>query len=167
MKEVTIHDANILIDLTNLKLTAKFFNLDFDFHTTDLAFDEISKGLEEKERVFLQKRLNIKTFSSKELQIIVERNKKHRILSIQDCSILQLSISLQGILCTGDKNLKKVAEKEGIETHGTLWIIEKLVCCKSLSCNQAIEKLNNLKEINPRIPTEETESLIRDFAKKN
>ncbi len=164
MRKITIHDANILIDLTNLNLTVKFFQLNFEFHTTDLAFDEISEGLKKKELSILLNNLNIKTFEEAEFKKIIEENKKYKILSIQDHSILELSLSLQGILCTGDKKLKKIAENKGIETHGTLWIIEQLVSSKHLSCKEAIEKLNQLKENNPRIPKTATRKLIKKYS---
>lgn len=152
MKRVTIHDANILIDLTNLELIEEFFKLNFEFHTTDLAFDEISKGLQKNETKIFESNLQIKTFTEVELEKIVEIEKKYKTLSIQDVSVLELSIALDGILCTGDRNLKKIAIRRGLEIHGTLWIIKQMFSLEILCSKKTIQKLEKLENINPRIP---------------
>ncbi len=160
MKKVTIHDANILIDISNLSLTEVFFKLDFEFHTTDLAFNEVVKGLKIKDRNIFKNKLKIKSFESRELLEIVKIGKKHKSLSIQDLSVLKLAISLNGILCTTDKNLKEIASGKNLEIHGTLWIVEQMIISKKLNSKIAIKKLKKLKDTNPRAPKKEIKNLI-------
>jgi hypothetical protein len=38
---IVVNDANILIDLVELELLPHFFNLEFEFQTTDLVLDEL------------------------------------------------------------------------------------------------------------------------------
>ncbi len=159
MRKVTIHDTNILIDLKDLSLFEQFFSLNFEFHTTDLAFNEI-KGLKKQEISILKSNLKIKSFEADEFQKIVEKEKEYTGLSIEDLSILDLSISLNGILCTGDKRLKNEAKRKNLETHGILWIIKQMVVEKKITSNMAIQKLEKLEKTNPRISKKEIEILI-------
>ena len=40
---IVVNDANILIDLVELELLPHFFDLEFEFQTTDLIIDEWKK----------------------------------------------------------------------------------------------------------------------------
>jgi hypothetical protein len=47
---IIVNDANILIDLVELKILPYFFKLEFDFRTTELILDEL---LEEQQKALL------------------------------------------------------------------------------------------------------------------
>lgn len=42
--KIIVNDANILIDLVDLKILPYFFQLDFEFHTSALILDELFEG---------------------------------------------------------------------------------------------------------------------------
>jgi predicted nucleic acid-binding protein len=73
-----------------------------------------------------------------------------------DHSALALALQERCPLLTGDKDLRVAAKKEGVEVHGTLWIIEELLNQKILKQSQAkgsrlpwgdVEKLLNRWEM--------------------
>ena len=53
---IVVNDANILIDLVKLELLQSFFNLSFEFYTTDLVLGDLCT----KRRFFL---LDLDTFA--------------------------------------------------------------------------------------------------------
>ena len=48
---IIVNDANILIDLVELKILHLFFQLEFEFHTTNLILEELF--VEQKKLYFL------------------------------------------------------------------------------------------------------------------
>lgn len=48
-------------------------------------------------------------------------------LSHQDCFALTLAEMRGGILMTGDRRLRRIAENKSIEVHGLIWLIDLMV----------------------------------------
>jgi hypothetical protein len=61
---------------------------------------------------------------------------------------------------TGDRKLKTVSMKDGVEVRGILYIFDKLVEETILTPAIASGKLKQLQIINPRLPTDEIEERI-------
>jgi len=162
MKTITIHDTNILIDLIELNLLTGFFKLGFEFHTTDFVLNEIVKSVQKKKIKSFESKFIIKAFNVTELLKLAELQNNHKTLSIEDISVMELSSELKGILCTGDKRLKNVAESRGIEVHGILWVIESMVEQNVISRMKATQALEKLKNMNSRVPN----SLINNYIER-
>lgn len=162
MKVVTIHDTNILIDIIELELLVEFFSLNFQFHTTDFVLNEISETFQKKAIKKFETEFLIKSFEPTELIKLADIQNTYKALSIQDISVMQLADDVKGILCTGDKALKTIAEIRGVEVHGVLWIIEQLVEQEILLKDVAVIKLERLKTVNLRLPN----TLIAKYIKK-
>ena len=64
---------------------------------------------------------------------------------------------------TGDKKLRKEAEDQGIEVHGTLWVIVTLVENGLIDRKKGIELLKLLKKVNSSLPFDEIGKLIRKY----
>jgi len=64
-----------------------------------------------------------------------------KALSIADLSVWTLTANEGGILLTSDGTLRKMAQKHQIETHGLLWVFDKMVEHKLLPVDAAEEKL--------------------------
>lgn len=73
-------------------------------------------------------------------------------LSTADLFALVLAQEGQALLLTGDKNLKSVAEHEGVRTHGVLWVLDELVRSALLDPATAGAKLTLIVVNNPRLP---------------
>ena len=59
------------------------------------------------------------------------------------------------VLLTGDRKLRTASVLDGVEVHGTIYVLDNLVACGLLSHADAIDKLNLLYNTNPRLPQEE------------
>lgn len=95
---IVITDANILIDLINLDLSAVLFESElFEFKTTDFVFDEIYE--EQKEKllpVIRAKQLEVCEPDEADLKEIFILKQQSNALSIEDCSVWYFASKLEG-----------------------------------------------------------------------
>ncbi len=161
-----VNDANILIDLLKTNLIEQFFGLNYEFHVTDFAVNEIHEtNVIQLDAVIKQKKLVKWSFGFKELLEIQSLETKYKKLSITDCSCLFLANRLSATLLTGDSVLRGIAEDKRISVHGTLWVFDELVKNKRISLDKACKKLNHLMEINPRLPFDECNKRLYKWKK--
>lgn len=153
---VAIHDANILIDIVKLDLADALFELSFEMRTTDAVWVEVSV---EQRRVLQhyvdEGLLGIEFFSSEEVLDIVEYSRNYNGLSFQDCSLLVAARRIHALIITGDKKLRTVIVQEQLEVHGMLWLFDRLVENQILIPSVAVDKLQQLRLLNVRLPEAE------------
>jgi predicted nucleic acid-binding protein len=58
---------------------------------------------------------------------VIERRRKDNHPSVADYSALILASTLKVGLVTGDKHLRIAASRDGVEVHGVIWVVERLV----------------------------------------
>lgn len=89
--KVAINDTNILIDLVHLDLLAVFFQLSFEFYTTDFVIEELTDSTQKEaiDEFINSEKLLVHTFEGEQIIDIV--NLKTKNLSITDCSVLYLT----------------------------------------------------------------------------
>jgi len=87
-------------------------------------------------------------------------------LSFEDCSVWHYSEKLSGTLLTGDGKLRKQVSKDGIEVRGILYILDELIKQKLLGFSLAIEKIEQLYQLNNRLPKKEIEKRIEHWNDK-
>ena len=75
-------------------------------------------------------------------------------LSFEDCSVWYFAKLHNGILLTGDGKLRKQSSHDGVEFRGILFIFDHLLLNGLISFEFAILKLNQLYQINDRLPIE-------------
>ena len=161
-----VNDTNILIDLLKTDMIEQFFGLNYEFHVTDFAANEIHETNVIKLDAFIKEGRLIKwSFEFKELMEIQSLEMKYKKLSITDCSCLFLANRLSATLLTGDAVLRGVAQKKCIPVHGTLWVFDELVKNRLMSHTKACKKLNHLMEVNPRLPMDECNKRIAKWNK--
>jgi len=160
MEIVIVSDTNIFIDLIEIGLIDEFFSLPWEIHTTDMIIHEL-KDPEQKRVIvaYMKKRiLHVKTYDETEINSLAVFHTKMRRttnVSIQDCSVWLYAQNMGYTLLTGDAKLRSAATKTGIEVHGILFVIDKLVENNLLSMEQATKKLKDLTLSNPRLPLSE------------
>ena len=166
--EIIINDTNILLDLIKLDLLDHFFTLDADLRTVDFVVNEISDPNQQKIlSPFIESgKLFVKNFSSEEIEGIFDLQLQCRgNLSITDVSVIFYAKNLQNCrILTGDKQMKNKAQQLGIKVNGILFVFDLLLHSKILSPPEAIEKLQELKRINRRLPHSEIEKLINNWS---
>jgi predicted nucleic acid-binding protein len=164
--KIIVNDANILIDLVDIDLLNEIIKLDIELHSNDFIISEIKNPTQLKKinTLIIEKKLFIAKTEISEYEKILELQTKN--LSFEDCSIWYYSQKVNGILLTGDANLRKTAKKSGIEVRGILFVFDKLVENKIINTILAIEKLKKLCTINTRLPIEEVNSRIAKWSNK-
>ncbi len=158
-----ITDSNVFFDLMNIEALPEFFGLDFEICTTDFVVDEILR-LEQAEQIqncIRSKQLTVFNFSADEIDEVVNLKTKRTLRRIADKSVLWKALQLKCKLLTGDKSLRSEAEENGLEVHGSIWVVMMIIEAKLLSTAKGIELYEKLKIVNDSLPKEEIEKLIR------
>lgn len=157
MSQLLISDANILIDLEDGELITDLFKLPFQFQVPDMLFAD---ELEADHGYLLEHGLQLGELtpaSMAEVEILV---KKYKQPSRYDCFALVLAKQEGCLLLTGDQNLRKAAEQEGIEVKGTLWIIEAMTTHQVISVQAARMAYKRMKQKGRRLPWELAEARL-------
>lgn len=163
---IIINDANILIDLVHLDLMNEFIKLEFDLKTTDFVFEELNDN---------QKKIIEAYINSEHIKLITTENEvdfenittileSSLGLSFEDCSVWYYANKLNGILLSGDGKLRKQAIANGISVKGILFVFDQLLLHEIISFELAIAKLEQLYEINPRLPIQSKNERVKSWS---
>lgn len=88
-------------------------------------------------------------------------------LSVYDCFALAIAKMRGYILLTGDGRLRKRAQREGVEVHGTLWIFDQLKEQNLISVESYQEYMRELlhktlTNAGVRLPKDELEKRLKE-----
>ncbi|MDR9487568.1 hypothetical protein [Salibacter sp.] len=157
--KVVVNDANILIDVVKLQIESYFFELEFDFYTTDLVFEELNANQVTRLKSFIEaNKLYVESLEPVDLIELYDLRKGVSGLSDNDLSAFLLSKNKDGVLITSDLQLRKFAKEKKVSVHGHLWVFDQLVETGILHPELACEKLNELiNEINKKLGLPKTE----------
>jgi len=165
--KLIITDTNIFFDIISIGALPEFFSLDYEIYTTVFVIQEIKQSDQrEAVEVFIRaKELNVIQFNPDEIGEI-ERFETSKIFKgITDKSVLWKSLQLNCPLLTGDRKLRTEAEAQGVEVHGSVWVIKILVENDMISKAKGIQLLETLKQVNSSLPFNEIDRLIKNFKK--
>src|SRR5690554_5857129 len=97
--KVIVNDANILIDLVDLKILPDFFQLEFEFHTTAIILDELFDEQQEALFPYIEAgQLSVDNITEEDLVEIVMIRATKPNLSEQDCSAFYQTKKLNAAL---------------------------------------------------------------------
>jgi len=166
---IVVHDAGILIDLLECNLEEEWCSLDFRLLTTSFVWREINRKHEKTRlRTFVDKKLlAIEAVSAEALgEIVWLQAQTLGAISLEDASVLFLSMEHGAILLSGDGLLRRHAESRGVEVHGILWMLETLIDHGSIDPPTAADRLEALLERGvSRLPREECKRLLTKWRK--
>ncbi|MFT7072637.1 MAG: putative nucleic acid-binding protein [Patiriisocius sp.] len=150
---VVVNDANILIDLIKLQLVEAFFNITWEFHSTNLI---IENELYDEQKEQLQPYINSGKLIIQELDVedmfsIMSIQAQKPQLSDKDCSALHCAKKLNASLVTSDNTLRKFAKTQKVDVHGHLWVFDALLQHNCITPQTAIDKLTELNTINSKL----------------
>lgn len=165
--KLIITDTNIFFDIISIGALPEFFSLDYEIYTTVFVIQEIRQSDQKEEiEVFIRaKELKIIEFTSDEIGEIEGLKTRKSFKGITDKSVLWKSLQLDCPLLTGDRKLRSEAENQGVEVHGTIWVIACLVEKDLIEMTKAIQLLKKLKQINSSLPFDEIDKLIKKYRK--
>jgi predicted nucleic acid-binding protein len=131
---VLVSDTSIIIDLDRGELLEAAFALGEEFAVPDLLF---ARELDGDLGARLQGLgLIVEQLTSLEVTQATILRRANQSLSLPDTFAFALAQGRTWTLLTGDRGLRAVAEAQGLEVHGTLWILDKLET--SGTCNAAM-----------------------------
>jgi predicted nucleic acid-binding protein len=151
--KVIVNDANILIDLVELKLLPHFFALEFEFLTTELVLAELFEEQYQSLLPYIDNgTLIVHEMTGEDLMEIYLIQASKPSLSEQDCSAFYQARQHAATLITSDNTLRTFAKEQELEVHGHLWVFDCMVAANTITGTRACEKLSELCEtINPKL----------------
>jgi predicted nucleic acid-binding protein len=152
-----ISDANILIDVEKGNLTPVIFCLSYEIAVPDILFE---LELRERHSHLLEVGLKVKSLTAESIKKTESLTQQYPRPSMMDHSALALALQEQCPLLTGDKDLRVAAKKEGVEVHGTIWIIEELLNQKIIQQPQAKGSFDAMRVKGSRLPWGDVEKLL-------
>ena len=168
--KIIVNDTNIFIDLHSIGLLEEMCNLPYEIHTVDFVAAEI---VEEAQRLSFGQlvstgKIRVNSFSSDEvMEIVAEHSGVSGNLSIPDCSVCYYARKHQVPMLTGDRRLRKYAEAQEIEVHGILFLFDEMVKFGAVSPAIAAAKLEQLMQLNARLPKSEISQRICLWRRKD
>ncbi len=144
---IVVHDAGILIDMFECNLEEEWCSLDFKLTTTSFVWREINRRHQKTRlKTFVDRgKLIIEAIGAETMAEIARmKTEVSPGLSVEDISVLLLSLQTRGVLLSGDGLLRRQAESQGVEVHGILWMIDTLINHRLISPLVAADRLEKL-----------------------
>lgn len=165
--KLLITDTNIFFDIISIGALPEFFSLEYEICTTVFVIEEILLSDQRNAiEVFIRaKEIIVIEFSAEEIDEICGLKTEKYFKGITDKSVLWKSLQLGCPLLTGDRKLRIEAENQGVEVHGSIWVIRRLLEKGLIDKPKGIKLLASLKEVNSSLPFEEIDKLIKLFKK--
>lgn len=160
--KIIITDTNVLFDVIKIGALPEFFSLEYEICTTVFVIQEIlpSPQKETIETFIRAKKLVIFGFSIEEVEEVINFNTGRDLKRFTDKSVIWKSLQLKCPMLTGDRKMREVAEKMGLEVHGSIWIIDELIGNNLISTEKARILLEQLQLTNSWLPKDEIEKRI-------
>ena len=163
-ERLLISDANIIIDMNTGGLLHLMFRFDATFSVPDVLFEE---ELRADHPELPELGLKILVLREDTVQYADRLVEKYRSLgaSINDLLALALAWQEKCPLLTGDQRLRAAGKTEGVDVHGTLWLIEQMLQARTVSLRQAESGYEKMLRAGRRLPWDEVEQQLRRLKK--
>jgi predicted nucleic acid-binding protein len=125
---IIVSDTSCIIDLRKAALLQETLRLPYTFVTVNTLYEDEWLSLSDDEKKGLCDRgLEVRELPGPSVQRAQRYFNQHRRLKLNDCFALVLAEDTdESILLTGDGLLRRIAEDNGIEARGVLWITDEL-----------------------------------------
>jgi predicted nucleic acid-binding protein len=153
--EIVVNDTNIFIDLYSINFLDYLFQLPINVHTVDFVINEI-KNKEQLNCIteYIKKGLlNVHRFTSEELTEVSKLYEESSgNVSLVDCSVWYYAKRNNYVLLTGDRQLRIRAINSNVTVKGIIYVFDTLIENKLIDSAIAANKLEELFQINQRLP---------------
>ena len=153
-----VSDANIWIDLDAGGLLGRVFDLADAWVIPDLVAEEL-RTLDVD--LLVEFGLEVQTLIGDQLNEVVALATAYPRPSPQDLATLVVARDEGRILVTGDGALREAAEAEGLEVHGMLWLLDRMVSEAVLTPPEAGRCLRLIIHHGSRLPDDEVDRRLR------
>lgn len=161
-QSVLVTDTNIWIDLENGGILRDVFDLPYQFLTPDFAMRELVRP---KWQLLHALGLSFQEMEPTQIQELATLSATYRALSVTDLASFLIAKSLNVTLLTGDWRLNNLAVKNGISTHGILWVLDELIRFHVVSPEKAASALNQMLNQGARLPQDECRKRLASWSK--
>lgn len=151
MPTLVISDANVLIDMECGRLIEPMFRLDYRFAVPDVLFEaELREHHPRLARLGLR-RMELNPDS---VRYVAELAADVRARGVGRNDLFALALARQEncLLLTGDALMRVLAEAEGREVHGTLWLVGELVRAGRIRAARARQAYDAMRTAQRRLP---------------
>ena len=122
--KILVSDTSVLIDLDRGTLVEATFRLPFEFTVPDLLYERELK--EHGGPDFVRLGLRVEELDGDRVSLALGYIRKRRSLSLPDSFALALAKTNAWTLLSGDRELRDLAEEEGVRCHGVLWLLDQM-----------------------------------------
>ncbi len=125
---IVVSDSSCIIDLRKAALLESFLRLPYEILIPNTLFDdELLKFTAPQKHALLQGGLKVVDVPGRGVLRAQEVLREAPRLSVNDGFAFVVAESHDGcVLVTGDRVLRTLASKHGIEVHGVLWVVDEL-----------------------------------------
>ena len=157
MNAVYISDSNIWIDFRNAGLLEHMFQLPFSLCCTDFVLRELNDFSKED---LIVSGLLVEHMDEGSVARLFDLKISHNNSSLADVSCYLLAHVTGRPLLTGDGKLRKQALKDGMQVHGGLWLLDRMVEHSLLGADDAASALDRMLNHGARLPQGECQTRI-------
>lgn len=145
-----ISDASIIIDIGAGGLLPEMFGVPgLVFHVPDVLFEE---ELKDQLGMLPDMGLRVEAQAPEAIAYVQDLSRRYRGPSTNDLFALALAHTLGCPLLTGDRALREAATAEGVEVHGTLWLMEAMWDAGLITVDRARAAYAAMREQGSRLP---------------
>lgn len=161
---ILVGDANVFIDVTVSSLSESMFRLEDTIATADVLYQE---ELQQHHPELPGLGLQINRLSSRGVDEVQRLRTHYKKPSSNDLFALALAKTNEWTLLSGDRDLRDAAVAEGVEVHGSIWLVERMVNSGVISIERAEDAFRLMRENNRRLPWDEVDRLILRLRDQN
>lgn len=147
-------DAGIWIDLHFGGVLAGAFRLSDEFVSPDVILAEL---VTVDPQVIIRHGCRVEHLTPDDYGTLQRLVTEHSGPSVSDLTALLISMREGLMLLAGDSKLRKAAETEGVEVHGILWLLDRMIAETVLSERKAAAALRSMLDCDARLPRDECE----------
>ena len=156
---LVVTDANIIIDLAAGGLLEEMFRLPhWEFCVPDTLYVE---ELADHHGVLPGLGLKVVPQPAEVVEYVAQLHLRYRGPSTNDLFALALARTLGCALLSGDRALRAAADAEGVELHGTLWLIEALLSEHLVPVARMAAAYESMRQDGSRLPWDEVQAQMR------
>ncbi|MCC7319271.1 MAG: hypothetical protein IT219_12125 [Bacteroidales bacterium] len=159
-----ITDTNIIIDMIQAGALEHFVQLNFEICTTDLVVEEVKQPEQRLmlDAVINQGLLRVIELESDDIRRAFELKTGCNLKRITDKTVLLKAIDFQCMVLSGDKDLRKECLANGLEVHGSIWVMQQIWLAGTVS-KEMMEALISALRRYARVPETELDKLLKDL----
>ena len=166
MATLLVSDSSVLIDLERGGLLEALFRLSFEIGVPDVMFEREIKTSPGPDLLALG--LQVLQLDGDGVALAQSYRLAERRLSLPDAFALALAKIGGHLLLAGDSSLRTLAESEGVQVHGALWVLDEIEEAGIASPDDLHRALSQIAA-HPRcrLPSEEVSRRLRRYRRQS